>query len=562
MGLRLHLGLSAAVFLAATFGVVAGENPPVARFDHLSYRAVNAAAAEHAGPGINNPILPGYYPDPSIVRVGDDDYLINSTFAYFPGIPIFHSKDLVHWEQIGNAIDRSSQLDFSGLTTSRGVFAPDISYRDGRFYILNTCVGCKGNFLITATDPKGPWSDPQWFPEIDGIDPSMFHDDNGKSYILNNGMPEEPPQYEGHRAIWIQQYDLKAKKLVGPRKVVVDGGVDITKKPIWIEGPHLFKKDGAYYLIAAEGGTADNHSEVVFRAKSVFGPYVPYEHNPILTQRDLPADRPSPITSSGHADIFQARDGQWWSVFLATRPYTGSLYNTGRETFLLPVTWRDGWPIILPAGQPIPLHVDLPGVDTAGQRDALTRDGYGSGPARLEWLRIRNPNARSLTVYDDQHIGLAALSEPIGDVNARPSFIGLRQTAAQASFSATVAFDPERDGDRAGLVAIQNDNFHVFCGIAKVAGETKIILARRAGPADPRDGVTLASRPLQVMEKGPIALKLEIEDGRLRCRYKVGNQDEDMIPRQDVDATFLSTKMAGGFVGTLIGLYAYSPGKP
>ena len=195
-----------------------------------------------------------------------------------------------HWTQIGNAIDRPEQLNFAKMTMWQGVYAPDISWHNGLFYILNTCVGCGGNFVITAKNPAGPWSDPVWIP-IEGIDTSLFFDDEGTAWILNNGEPVGTPRYEGHRAIWLQQFDAKRLKPLGPRQVLVDSGVHPDRNPIWIEGPHILKKDGLYYLYAAEGGTAEGHSEVVFRSDRVTGPYLPAADNPILTQRDLPPDR-------------------------------------------------------------------------------------------------------------------------------------------------------------------------------------------------------------------------------------------------------------------------------
>ena len=199
------------------------------------------------------------------------------------------------WTQIGNAIDRPDMLDFGRLGLSRGVFAPAIAHHDGTFYILNTCVDCGGNFVITARDPAGPWSDPAWLPDLEGgIDPSLFFDDDGKAWIVNNGPPEGTPRYDGHRAIWIQAFDLRTLRTTGPRTVLVDGGVDPSTNPIWIEGPHIIKRDGHYFLICAEGGTAEGHSQVVLRSDRPTGPYTPFAGNPILTQRDLPRDRALP----------------------------------------------------------------------------------------------------------------------------------------------------------------------------------------------------------------------------------------------------------------------------
>jgi len=262
----------AATLFAAILAVISAPcaASPTARFGELNYVAKDIPPVP-AG-SYRNPILPGFQPDPSLVRVGDDFYLVNSTFSWFPGIPVYHSRDLVHWRQIGNAIDRPGMLNFAGLGTNRGVFAPAITWHEGTFYVINTCIECGGNFLVTAKDPAGPWSEPVWL-DFEGIDPSLFVDDDGSAWMVNNGNPPEDPRYDGHRAIWIQQFDLKTLKLFGPRKVLVDGGVHPADKPVWAEGPHLFKKDGWYYLVAAEGGTAENHSETIYRSRRPDGPY-------------------------------------------------------------------------------------------------------------------------------------------------------------------------------------------------------------------------------------------------------------------------------------------------
>ncbi|WP_239693394.1 glycoside hydrolase family 43 protein [Rufibacter roseus] len=246
-----------------------------------------------------NPIFPGFYPDPSILRVGEDYYMIHSTFAYFPGVPIFHSKDLVNWKQIGNILDRPEQLNLDGHNVSEGIFAPTISYKDGIFYMVTTLIKNGGNFVVTASNPAGPWSNPHWLPNVNGIDPSLFHDEDGKSYIIYNAdAPNNKPEYDGHRTLRMFEFDLRNFKTVGPQHLLVNGGVDFSKKPVWIEGPHIYKVNGFYYLMAAEGGTSVHHSEVILRSKNVAGPYEPYEKNPILTQRHLPNSRPNPV--SGH----------------------------------------------------------------------------------------------------------------------------------------------------------------------------------------------------------------------------------------------------------------------
>ena len=276
----------------------------------------------------SNPILAGFYPDPSICRVGEDYYIVNSTFAYYPGIPIFHSKDLVDWQQIGHVLDRPEQLNLDGLGVSRGVFAPTICYYNGIYYVTNTLVDGGGNFVVTAEDPVGPWSNLVWLPDVVGIDPSLFFDDDGTCYIIYNGEPPENKSlYDGHRALWMYEFDKKAKKTIGKKYLIVNGGTDISKKPIWIEGPHIFKKEGYYYLIAAEGGTGYEHAEVVFRSKRVKGPYESYQKNPILTQRHLNPNRKNPVTCTGHADFVETPNGEWWAVFLGCRPYEHNFYN-------------------------------------------------------------------------------------------------------------------------------------------------------------------------------------------------------------------------------------------
>lgn len=536
---------------------------PEARFDGIWLRGGHLADASYGQyvpeqPGhYQNPILPGFYPDPSIERVGDTYYMVNSTFAFWPGIPVWKSKDLVNWTPIGNAIDRPTQLDFSNLGTSRGVFAPTITHHNGTFYILNTCVDCKGNFVITAKDPAGPWSDPTWLP-FGGIDPSLFFDTDGKAYIAWNDGPQGEPLYSGHRAIWMQQFDPKTLAMTGEKKLVINGGVDLAKKPVWVEGPHIYHIKDWYYLMAAEGGTSTDHSEVIFRSKNVWGPYEPWDQNPILTQRDLDPNRDQPITSSGHADLVQTQNGEWWSVFLATRPYSGDLYNTGRETFLLPVTWKDGWPVILEHGQPIPLSVKRPkGLGDKPQPGPRYQNLHGYNP--LTWLSIRGSSKDFLTASKDgQTVTLKARNAALGDVNAIPSFAGPRQQGNTTAFDTWVHFTPD-EGDRAGVAAVQSDESYVFCGLTKRNGVTEIILTVRAGANDPRDGVVLKSAPIDV--KDGVFVTLEARRDKLICMY---SEAKDYMKTDlkrlmwDGDATVLSTNKAGGFVGTVFGLYAYS----
>ena len=408
------LAAGVAVLLLAACGrepavpaaAASGSGVAPAYFDWFEYTGRDAAFEAPVPDGsFRNPVLSGFHSDPSITAANGKFYLVASTFTFFPGIPVFESEDLVHWKQVGNAIHRPGQLDFDGLGVSRGVFAPAIEYHDGTFYVVNTSVDAGGNFIVTATDPAGPWSDPFWLPDIGGIDPSLFFDDDGKVYILNNDEPEVPVRYDGHRAIWLQEIDIAGKKPFGPRKVLIDGGVKPEENPIWIEGPHIYKVDGWYYLSDAEGGTGPQHSQVVLRSRNVWGPYEPYRDNPILTQRDLDPNRPLPITNAGHADLVQGPDGTWWATFLASRNYgvapgKSSHYNTGREAFLLPVTWKDGWPVILPHGEKIPYVLPGPSfmkkpADQAPMTGNFTwRDEFDTVGLGKGWMTPRVPKTQ------------------------------------------------------------------------------------------------------------------------------------------------------------------------
>ncbi|MBR0552520.1 glycoside hydrolase family 43 protein [Stakelama marina] len=551
---RLLLAASALTTIGA-----APQSAPVASFDWFAYRGADPIdSAVEPGPGqYRNPVLAGFHPDPSVLRVGDDYYLVNSTFAYFPGLPIYHSRDLVSWHQIGNAIDRPDQFDFGKLRLSRGIFAPDLSYHDGTYYLAGTCVDCGGNFVMTARDPAGPWSDPVW-NKIEGIDPSLFFDADGSAWILNNGTPPEPPRYEGHRAIWIQRIDLTTLQPFGPRTVLIDGGVHPAEKPIWAEGPHIYAHDGWYYLSTAEGGTAENHSQTIWRSKSVDGPYTPGPINPILTQRDLPADRDHPITSAGHADFVTTPSGKWWATFLATRPYKGDFYNIGRETFLLPVTWHDGWPLILPPKTPIPYvhkRPDLPReADRARpQTGAFSyRDDFGGERLSPAWLMIRNPHSRWYAQADGA-LRLTARPAPLGG-NTQPSYLGRRLQHHHGTITVRMHFAPKQAGDRAGIAILQSQDYFYTLSLAEKDGGMAVELRKRAGADDPAGGTVVASEPVRIKAGAPIDLSIRPDGARIGFAYAVKPGTWHRLP--DQDATILSTKTAGGFIGATVGPFA------
>jgi xylan 1,4-beta-xylosidase len=562
-------GLRAVLAAALLAGCAAQQAPSApaavastALFDWFEYQGADPIYDRTpAGPGAyRNPILAGFYPDPAITQVGGDYYLVTSTFSYFPGIPVFHSRDLVSWTQIGNAIDRPGMLDFKNLGVSRGVFAPTIAHRDGVFYIANTCVDCGGNFIITAADPAGPWSDPVWLPQVGGIDPSLFFDDDGTVYLMNNDEPPEPPLYSGHRAIWIRAIDPRTFQSISTPTVLINGGVRREEQPIWIEGPHIYKHDGYYYLSAAEGGTAEGHSQVVLRARSVLGPYEAFPGNPILTQRGLPADRRDPITSTGHASFVTTPDGRWWATFLGVRPYEGDFYNTGRETFLLPVRWENGWPIITARGEEVPYALPRPALAAQPAPPAPTsgnftvRDEFDA-PLAPYWMTLRAPDG--WPALHDGVLALRARADSIGGFS-RPSFIARRQQHMFATASTAMRFDPQASGEEAGLAAFQNDEFYYFIGLADIDGRRVVSVKKRAGASDPEGGVILASRPIDLAPGAPLYLRIQARAGAYDFSYATA-PDAWVSLLDGADGKILSTRTAGGFVGATFALYAHSP---
>ncbi len=556
---RAFAALACSTLMAALLPAAAAvpSSPPPVHFEWFEYRGRDVAFETPLPAGhYRNPVLAGFHADPSIVRANGKFYLVNSSFTFYPGIPVFESTDLVHWKQIGNVIDRPTQLDFDGLSVSRGIFAPTIEYRDGTFYVVTTATDSGGNFIATARDPAGPWSDPHWLPGIGGIDPSLFFDDDGKVYLLNNDEPPGPARYDGHRAIWLQEIDLARFQPIGPRKVLIDGGVEPEKNPIWIEGPHLYKREGWYYLSDAEGGTGPQHSQVVLRSREVWGPYVPYAGNPILTQRDLPADRPLPITNAGHADLVQGPDGTWWAVFLASRNYQVRHYNTGRETYLLPVTWRDGWPEILPAGKTIPYVARAPSwmrgeaIQAPSTGNFVHRDEFDGPALTSEWLRVRVPKQAwaDLTTRPGS-LAIHPLAEDLHTLR-NPAFLGRRQQHLR--FEASTAMTAPSPGVAAGLAAFQSEAYWYFLGVRRIdGGRMAVFLEGRDGGGTTR---TLATR--EIPDTDTLRLKIDGDKGEYGFAFDAGDGRGWQTVASKVDGTVLSTDRAGGFVGTLLGPFA------
>ncbi|HEY3333293.1 MAG TPA: glycoside hydrolase family 43 protein [Capsulimonadaceae bacterium] len=513
----------------------------------------------------SNPILKGFRPDPSIIRVGNDYYLVVSSFEYFPGLPIYRSTNLVEWSQIGYVLNRTSQLDIVAPRPSSGLFAPTIRYHDGVFYVICTLMNNGGNFIVTAADPAGPWSDPIWIAGAEGIDPSLFFGDDGRCYYVGNGSPDEP-LYDGHRTIWLQEITPRDGRLIGHKAVIVNGGTDITKKPIWIEGPHIYKREGRYILVAAEGGTGEQHSEVVFRTDenaSIWGPYEPYSGNPIISNRDVTDSGENPITCTGHADLVETSDGELWAVLLGCRPYAPTFenwYNTGRETFLVPMAWRNGWPVTRDGSARVKHSYDLPSiavpVELGGLQDANGYfDDFGSETLGHEWYAIgRSPEIDGWLDLSSQpgKLRIQPRVDCLGTLG-NPAFIGYRQR--DLAFEATARITlPEVAGPAQYGMAVQQNNTTFLAIMARITDGGLVVTVERKCPDELPEIIASAIIP-------NLTLDLRIAaDGR-DYNFAISTDGAHFKElASSIDGSILSTRYTGGFVGAMIGLYAVGEG--
>jgi xylan 1,4-beta-xylosidase len=531
------------------------------QFKSFSYTGSDAHAANVKAGEFLNPILGGFYPDPSICRVNDDYYLVNSTFWYFPGVPIFHSKDLVNWTQIGHVMDRPEMFStMKGGDVSRGIYAPTIRHHEGTFYMICTLVAGGGNFYVTAKDPAGPWSDPVFLPEVEGMDPSLFFDDDSRAYVtVCASPPNNQALYNGHRTIRLRELDLKAGKMVGEEKIIVNGGTDLARRPSWCEGPHLYKRNGKYILLCAEGGTGTGHSEVVFMADTLWGPYTPSKENPILTQRNLPANRPDPVTCAGHADIVQTQNGDWWAVFLACQPYAQGFFNTGRQTFLLPLTWEGDQPRILNAGEVVPLAVKRPNLPaqpapaTALSGQVSWTDDFAGRQLAFRWEQLRAPATQWYAVKDrslwiePRNVALTGFENP--------SLIACRQAHTDCTASTILSVHANTADCEAGIVAFQNETHYYFMGVRVGGGKAREVFFEQ-----PRGGAQsapiTATAPVS-LPNGTQCVELKIEcQGRTYAFLYRTDQGAFKVLKDQVDASLLSSITAGGFQGVMLGMYA------
>ncbi|MDZ7385899.1 MAG: glycoside hydrolase family 43 protein [candidate division KSB1 bacterium] len=488
-----------------------------------------------------NPVLPGFHPDPSICRVGDDYYLVHSTFEYFPGIPVYHSRDLIHWRLIGHVLTRRSQLNLDGVRASGGIYAPTIRYHERTFYVVSTCVDCGGNFYVTAKDPAGPWSDPVWLDK-EGIDPSLFFDVDGSVYYCRQ---------EGGRHGYIVQrtLNLKTGRLEGePRKLWEGTG------GIWPEGPHLYRIGATYYLMISEGGTSYEHCVTMARSDSPWGPFQPHPKNPILTHRALPEH---PIQATGHADLVETPDG-WWLVCLGIRPQGGRFHHIGRETFLARVAFdQEGWAEVGTNGT----------IDSIFAPPRLRPHAWKSLPARvdfeeptldLRWNFVRNPDSANYSLAARPgFLRLYGAATRLTD-RASPTFVGMRQTDFACRVTSRLEFDPKAGNEEAGLVVRQTDKYHYEIFVTRRAGKREVGFRRVV------DNETLEPIVFEEIPAGPVTLQIEAEPLLYRFSCVLHNGKKIVLGEgvtRDLSVERIGFKDGMCFTGAYVGLYATGNGR-
>jgi xylan 1,4-beta-xylosidase len=564
----LFLFLSVALF---SFTEASSQNKPKKNsplFSNFTYQGNDQVYKDYplGSDEFYTPLLQGCYPDPAITRKGDDYYMVCSSFAMFPGVPIFHSKDLVNWTDLGGVLNDVTQFDPHDTGISAGVYAPGITYNphNDTFYMIVTAfTGGLNNIIVKTKDPKKGWGNPIKLA-FGGIDPSIFFDDDGKGYIVHNDAPDKGKErYEGHRVIKMWEYDVENDRVIpGTDKIIVDGGVDPAQKPIWIEAPHLYKKDGKYFLMCAEGGTGDWHSEVIFKSDSPKGPFIPAPSNPILTQRYFGKDRKNKVDWAGHADLVKGPDDKYYGVFLAVRPNDKNRVNTGRETFILPVDWSGEFPVFENGMIPLEPKLKMPkgvtenktGKDGFFPNGNFTfSDNFTSAKLDNRWIGLRGPREKFISV-SKKGLYVNPFNTNIKELKPT-STLFYRQMHNTFSLTTTVEYQPQSNKDLAGLVALQNENSNYVFGITKKDKDTYIVLQRNQKVR--RDAAVnstiVASAKIDV--KKPLQLQMKANGDAYEFAYSVNGTDFINVGGA-VSGDILSTDVAGGFTGCLLGLYA------
>ncbi len=507
----------------------------------LSFTTLVGLNAQAPPENFNNPILSGFHPDPSICRVGDDYYLVNSTFVWFPGLPIYHSKDLVNWKLIGHAVDRPDMVDFDGLPDKFGLFAPTIRHHDGVFYIINTCVGCKMNFYITATNPAGPWSDPIWLSDAPGIDPSLFWDDAGRCiYTGMKGVENEA--WRAQSVAYNQELDLEQKKLVGKPTFLTFGHANNAP---YTEGPHIYKINGKYLLMVSEGGTEMFHAITAHHSDSLNGPYVADYINPVLTHRHLGEDYP--LHAVGHGDLVQTQNGEWWCVLLGKRRIDKET-TLARETFLAKVQFEGQTPIFNPGYGHVLDHQKRPDLPWTPIDKEPVREDFNEDKLGMAWCTVRTPKEPFFALKAGKL--LISLRAEVMDSLVNSSMLIRRIEHHKFEAMTEMSFKTSKDNEHAGLTVYRTNENHF-----KLLKDKKAIVLIKSFKGEQTEVARIPYTKKDVY--------LHVKGNDLEAQFSYGESEDKLVPIGEKQSLIVIADYQGNaqFNGPGVGIYATSNGK-
>ncbi len=514
---------------------------------------------------IRNPILRGFNPDPSIVRVGDDYYIATSTFEWFPGVQIHHSRDLVHWHLLTRPLNRASQLNMLGDPDSCGIWAPCLSYADGLFWLIYTDVkrfgrasvaGASGasmrdfhNYLVTSPRIDGDWSDPVYL-NSSGFDPSLFHDDDGRKYLVNM-LWDHRPGNNRFAGIVLQEYSVNEGKLIGERKNIFQGtALGFT------EAPHLYKRNGWYYLLTAEGGTGWRHVVTMARSRNISGPYELHPDTYIMSARHRPD---AELQRAGHASLVETRNGETYMAYLAGRPLRNRGRCTlGRETAIQKMVWdEDDWLRTLD-GEGVPtIETPAPGLPVHEFPSALVREDFNSPQLPIDFQWLRTPWPEEIFSLTARPCFLRLFGRETIGSSFRQSLVARRQQSHCFSAATVVEFEPDHFQQLAGLVCYYNSTKYHYLYLSRDETVGKYLHAMSCAPnALQADAFT---PPIPIPPGRPVHLRVEVDYERLHFAYRAEGADNDWrwLPQQ-FDASILSDECSApgqpNFTGAFIGM--------
>ncbi|NBK24974.1 MAG: glycoside hydrolase family 43 protein [Spirochaetia bacterium] len=493
---------------------------------HAAISSQHTSHAKGLPPMIENPVLKGFNPDPSICYADGCYYIAVSTFEYVPGVAVYESTNLVQWTYCTSILTEPEHLDLAGCNNSSGIYAPTLRFHAGRFYLVTTNKHKKSNFLMTSTSIKGPWSKPMHICET-GIDPSLFFDEDGRCFYTSNGM------FNGKKGIHGAYLDCSTGTLLEPMQLLTAGVTGCAT-----EAPHIYFRNQWYYLLIAEGGTEYGHHCQVFRSKNLQGPYEEHASAPILSHVHR---KGHPIQATGHADLFCTPDGQWFAVFLGVRVFGKALlHNLGRETFLAPVSWIDDWPIIGSQG-----HVELSYpllYDTSRQRPELLVD-FSRPLAEYPLLKVRLPKS-DCYVQIEGNLLLCGEDE-LGTSLGNPTLLALRQTSFRSTFTCRLSLTDLQG--KAGLVAWYNSDYHCKLVVQRISDDClHISLVRHIHDME------AATNSLLLRCEGT-EVTLSCTTDTTSYQFFVG---DTLIGSASIASFCSETTMYMSFTGTLLGIFA------